>query len=104
MISIDYNLAFELKKAGFPGSEYWLDIEMKEGVPDGRPLVTLEELIEACGDRFKGLVYGESQTVGEPWGAYTILNGDEFGLSYPDTEGKTPSEAVAKLWLSINKK
>jgi len=49
--------------------------------------ITLEELIEACGDDLCILVRGKD------------------GFWYAESEqGKTPTEAVARLWLVIHKK
>lgn len=60
---------------------------------------TLEELIEACGE----IVLWKNKDV---WCA-DFFNGE--GETYIDQyfsgeEGKSPTEAVAKLWLSLNKK
>ncbi len=100
-----YELALELKKAGFPqeGSGYYLD------QPDGLRLPrsaynpkhdtyipTLEQLIEACGEKFRALLFiGKGVHTGEPW----VAHGEE-GIR---TGGMTPTSAVAKLWLSLNK-
>ena len=51
---------------------------------------TLEELIEACGKDFFNVTF-----TGETYSA----SGMRIGVS-----GKTPSEAVANLWLKLNKK
>ena len=55
---------------------------------------TLSELIEACGDRFHALkIYHEPEVE---------------CMAMPRTgrteRGKTPEEAVARLWLAVNKK
>jgi len=47
--------------------------------------ITLEELIEACGDDLNILVRGK----------------DGFWYAESD-QGKTPTEAVARLWLALN--
>lgn len=101
---VSYELAKKLKDAGFPirkmpvgyddeqHNVYWVD-----GFYFFAP--TIEELIEACGDGFRQLHkwdYGE-------WGAFSESN---FGNSPDGIEatGKTPSEAVANLWLALNEK
>src|SRR3990167_347433 len=103
---MNYELAEKLYKAGFPG------IKCSEESPTpGYSYPTLEELIEACGDRFSCLIRhkkgSEFMPIGKrgeeakalPWEA---REGDwrkdnrEFG--------ETPSEAVANLWLKLNEK
>lgn len=83
---MDYNLAKKLKDAGFPDSQY-MDLE---DILD-RP--TLSELIEACGDKFGQLDHYQND---EKWKA-------EAKEMYMAT-GKTAEEAVANLWLVLNKK
>jgi len=85
---------------------------------------TLSELIEACGDRFnflgndlarKNYVIGEGTMIlkiGEGntqricWRASGFKHNDK--LAWPEelvgAEGDTPEEAVAELWLKLNKK
>lgn len=88
-------LVKQLKDAGFPqdrrnGSAVSIDIqgELQEFVYDP----TLSELIEACGDRFYSLVRKKSG------GTYYASDGGEWILP-----SETPEEAVAKLWLALNK-
>jgi len=124
---MNYELAKQLKEAGFPqigeGNMWLLDdpklfedernqtvsvitrdfyvhstaIRKNEfGVDVYIP--TLEELIEACGDRFhmveKLIDYDNNSSI--EWQAWN------YG-SFNNGIGKTPSEAVAKLWLELNK-
>jgi hypothetical protein len=51
---------------------------------------TLEELIEACGEQF-----GSFARFDDTWFAYN------YGRDIKSTAGTTPSEAVARLWLSL---
>ena len=55
---------------------------------------TLEELIDACGDGFERLVRSVD---GKEWRAYSKNASNQ-------QTGKTPSEAVANLWLALQKK
>jgi hypothetical protein len=100
---MNYELCKKLKDAGFQqrnlqfGScghyenDEWIKSPNFCGCLVHKPY--LEELIEACGDRFKELyVHGYTE-----WVAYSD-NKHEF-----KGEGKTPSEAVANLWLELNK-
>ena len=93
---MDYALAKELKEAGWPqagdGGKLW------EGDIYSAYSPTLSELIAVCGDRFilkKGF---EASDTGldskEIWSAT-----DRYLLEY----GSSPEEAVARLWLSLNK-
>lgn len=70
-----YELAKELKDAGFPIK------------PDGQ--IRLEDLIEACGDELRSV-----ERFGENWAAFRKVE-----ESY---QGFTPEEAVARLWLSLH--
>lgn len=103
--NMDYKLAKELKEAGFPQlrtvfkQEDNTFGEGKGGITnykDGeyyKP--TLDELIEACGDYFMGMQKGGKDCSWD-WMAFTRLDKEV-------TEGKTPLEAVARLWLELNK-
>ena len=59
---------------------------------------TLEELLQACGDRFWSLE--RDLDPDEIWGAYPT---NEIGDG-PPTFGSTPIEAVARLWLALHSK
>lgn len=88
---ITYELAKQLKDAGFKGSEKWED--NGDFFKSPTPTPTLTELIEACGKKFKHL-----DKEGNKWYAYNISGYAK------DEGGATPEEAVANLWLSLNKK
>ena len=92
---MDYELAKSLMDAGFPqtgkgnliGS---LDkLVWRSG--DRVYVPTLEELIEACGESFGSL---DKQHDG--WLAYTSYDQSCFA--------ETPAEAVAHLWLALQKR
>lgn len=94
-------LAGELKKAGFPqhekgyhhpgcGTAYF---QIKLCIP------SLLELIEACGDKYYGLIRKGATVWVADGGDYRAgLYGNEFCII-----GKTPEEAVAKLYLALHK-
>lgn len=90
MSTISYELAKALKDAGFP----------QQGNPWGREdkayNPTLSELIEACGSPFF-LTKDQDYNAGK-WTAVTTIP-HEIKLV-----GNTPEEAVARLWLALNKK
>ncbi len=100
---MNYELAQELKEAGFPqgGAGEWatgyvehppITGTLDEPVQFYMP--TLSELIEACGDKFTKL---ETNTLGVNDSKWAAWSGDlvEFG--------STLEEAVARLWLALNK-
>jgi len=107
---INYKLAKQLKDAGYPqiglkytwyystspmgcynlGEEY-LDVK---NYPDRIVIPTLSELIDAC--KVDHFVLHYDGRFG--WSAYNF-QGIGTAKSY-----KTPEEAVAKLWLKLNKK
>ena len=90
---MDYELTKKLKHAGFPLPEY---PETLIGTRGSEPLKlkgiiqepTLSELIEACGTMQLN-VYDDA-------GYSQALSNKMMG------EGKTPEEAVARLWLKLN--
>ena len=84
-----YELVKQLKEAGFY-------LQENKGTPYPP---TLSELIEACGEGYFNLNSTKSgKGYDNHWAAYFGENPEAKGL------GKTPEEAVAKLWLALNKK
>ena len=81
---IDHELVKQLTDAGFPSSPYHLS-----------------ELIESFGERIRMLYKtADTEDGGDEWRATDL--GYALGVSEPSV-GKTTSEAVAKLWLALNK-
>jgi hypothetical protein len=108
---VNYELAKQLKDAGFPqhdnvGSRFvWpenpdpekTNAELRIYIP------TLEELIEACGERFYQLtcVWGDDHG-NEQWEAIPV--GHLLLQKHYKGEGSTPTEAVGRLFIALNKK
>lgn len=120
---ITYELTKELKDNGFPQKGTWEDHEGLKywstydgGASKNKPkliagseanfgfmedlyyIPTLSELIEACGDRFGRLWKGNRYWLaggGEP---------DYDDIWQFDFAGNIPKEAVAKLYIALNKK
>lgn len=124
---MNYELAKKLKDAGFPqtykksspwadfayktnddelhllhednDTQWWIGNDYSSQVDEEKmneewvKVPTLEELIEACGERLWGLTRH-----GNFWQTNWV---DGFA---GDSGGYTPSEAVANLWLALNKK
>jgi hypothetical protein len=97
---MDYELAKKLSDKGFPRENILESIDGEYQFP------TLEELIEACGEGFYSL---------ENWGeqGYVACDQSNFvnlscGCCSEDRQqqfiAKTPTEAVANLWLALNTK
>lgn len=109
---MEYELAKKLRDAGFP---------QRRGI-NGNPLIcphggygtheatcvdavvvpTLSELIEACGEKFRGLILHTNfnrDNSAAPWQAKP--NRHKVPKSVRSQRGKTAKEAVAKLWLTI---
>lgn len=105
---ITYELAKQLKEAGFPQEELYTDIDRYvdkcnpspkmiaidyEKAQDRCFVPTLSELIEACGDMFHSLHKGKHNNwYAKPkqdtnWGQCEMC--------------ESPEEAVAKLWLKL---
>ena len=90
-----HELLKELKDAGFPQhlDEPTIDDDMTQVVsPETHSYVpTLSELIDECGKNFISLWRYEDQ-----W--------EMIAPSGDSIVGATPEEAVARLWLALNKK
>ena len=83
---MNFKLARELEENGFPKKGCNWDYSHEHDKGQVLYFPSLSELIEACGDDFNILVRGKD------------------GFWYAESEqGKTPTEAVARLWLVINK-
>lgn len=98
---ISYELAKELKEAGFPQKDlrcsycFEQNHESCTSCEDAVESVpTLSELIEACGIGFDNLVKAEHD-----W----LCNVDEDTKTCL-TSGSSPEEAVARLWLELKKR
>ena len=96
---MDYELAKQLKEAGFPDIS-WFSLIVNGSTDEIRyQMPALSELIEACGDEFlylKKYLAGD----GHQWEASGNTKIGEYDMFFV---GKSPEEAVAKLWLELNK-
>jgi len=109
---MNYELAKELKDAGFPMKRFG-EVRVKhteEGVETdsqyGYP--TLSELIEACGshDHFN-LSYTKKDGHWQSVVGHALEPSPNHNNNYQADEvgdGTTEEEAVARLWLALNKK
>jgi hypothetical protein len=98
---MDYELADQLKEAGFPqgGAGLWtFPPNNLVARPSDRVYVpTLSELIDACADleQLQKVVNDlRALEAGYKWQAVAQFN---------HTYGATPEEAVARLWLTLNR-
>jgi hypothetical protein len=96
---VNYKLAKQLKDMGLAqggkGSWTFPPDNLVTRHSDRVYVPTLEELIEACGERFSGLTADWGV---KDWTAHDTKDANVGGC------GSTPTEAVAKLWLALNKK
>ncbi len=114
---MNYALAKELKDAGFPqeikeGSFYFAGRNLTRpycwgGEGEDKPYheywlsPTLEELVEACAEDFVNLNrLAHSRPTDARWQAVGKLTKS----TTQKHDGETPTIAVAKLWLALNKK
>ena len=111
---MNYKLAKQLKDAGFPQRSkggFMSAYDKEKGITScivekGAELAfhykipTLSELIEACGDGFVALTHFDTLNP-SAWKAEQHIKGVNFGIL--EEQGKTSEEAVAKLWLTLNK-
>ena len=103
---LNYELCNKLKDAGFKqegkGELLWVKHASVGMTLPGSSVCyqpTLSELIEACGKEFENIHYIPSNTKYK-WLINTL---DPYG-DYAEIRGVTPEEAVANLWLALNKK
>jgi hypothetical protein len=99
---MNYELAKQLKDAGFPNSRDWCMVPIHWSMGHIEPCMTpiLVELIEACVSSAKdiGLFKLEHRENANPelgqyfWWAFR---------DYEEATGDTPEEAVANLWLKL---
>lgn len=89
-----YELLKQLKDAGFPQNNHYYC--RQDGIISDVSIPTLSELIEVCGGNFYSLYRHKK----DKWQAHS--NSDQWDTEI--TDGSTPEEAVAKLWLEVNKK
>ncbi len=103
---MNYDLAKELMDAGFPqgGKGSWT--HPRDAIVirshDRVYAPTLEELIEACGNKFGALYTSFDRK--NPWAASNQKPEliDWQNLQSIHVNGATPTEAVARLWLALN--
>ena len=102
---MNYELAKKLKDAGFPMKKL-AEYDMTQcpfvwghfnynGVSYIFP--TLSELIEACGGKMDRLEAHDNSTI---W----VASSFRWQPNRIEVQGSTPEEAVARLWLALNKK
>jgi hypothetical protein len=100
MNAVNYELANELKEAGFIQTNAGSRVAPPDKVvvrrEDFAYVPTLEELIEACGKDYFSLSGNPGEWIAS-FGAATRSQTNWI-------EGSTPTEAVARLWLALNKK
>lgn len=105
---MNYKLAKQLKDAGFPQEEKTSPTICDEGSLRSYDILpcycpSLSELIETCGDRFRALTLLNKNDFGTPKNIGKWIAEDKLG-KIDFQGGNTPEEAVAKLWLKLNKK
>ena len=100
---MNYELAKQLQEAGFP-CKYIIG-ELNDERTSNKYFPTLSELIEACG-KFGLFSLFKKLDDSEPTEVYWLAHNWGYG-TYPkltESIGYSPEEAVARLWLSLNKK
>jgi len=98
---MEYELAKKLKDAGFPqvGGRVCIHGIQYGHCDDEFCIPTLSELINACGDKIKRIerssdYYGKNLTSWFIWSTEPVSASWELSLE----------EALAKLWIELNKK
>ncbi len=116
---ISYETAKKLKDAGFPYiqkkvafnlyEKAWKYIPSEESGPiatDQQLVPTLSELIKACGERFVALRHWDLEKADIELSEKIIGYDSSWMAETYERQGfgSTPEEAVAHLWLALNKK
>src|ERR1700739_4773250 len=102
---LSYELAKKLQNAGFAqegknGRWYHARHQIECGYyPNAIYIPTLSELLHGCGDNFDNLRLGGVEAL--EWSAYAFHQ-QQRRVCYET--GAIPDEAVARLWLALNKK
>jgi len=99
---MNYELAKKLKDAGFPQIEHYDETDDLLQFHINNEFIsipTLSELIDACGDGFRFLIHEKDPRSLKEW----RCNNDKSEWKEDGFWGKTPEEAVANLWLALNK-
>lgn len=92
---INYELAKKLKKEGFASKELGRLLGFSEDEKiSAIQSASLSALIDACGDEFEALMF-------EPERKKWYARNNDYTIC---TEELTYEEAVANLWLALNKK
>jgi len=112
MNNISYELALELKNAGFPqgrDESYICEFNDETKEEDCAYTPPLEELIEACGDihmycseHTKRVTSISPLDVMKPYDGRGGENYNKYWQNFEEAD--TLEEALAKLWLKFNKK
>ena len=107
---MEYKLAKQLKEAGFPQKKYLGGLHvMENGIcPKIRTassvyMPVLSDLIMACGDYFQLTKWNDNND-DEKWIASEEIYYDDSGYQNDTGKGKTPEEAVARLYIKLNEK
>jgi len=105
-----YKLALQLKNAGFPQKDRPFCVSTKMELDEKGEQVrcyipTLSELIEACGDNENRFIrlqsyYDKNDLMWQADDNGNFIIRDDI----VSETGSTPEEAVANLWLALNKK
>ena len=104
--NMNYELAKQLKDAGFPqeGEDFITESDGYARYSSNNTAYnpSLSELVEACGNDFKKLAKVPfTEVTGNKFFAWSWDLKDKEAVM---GEGETAEEAVAKLWLELNKK
>jgi hypothetical protein len=98
--AMNFELANALKQAGFPQDGRGSRVANPERIVARRDdfayVPTLEELIESCGEQFRGLQRLENGA----W--YCTANALDWTTNGIEALEWSPTEAVARLWLALN--
>jgi len=97
---MNYKLYKQLKDAGFK-FEHDEDCDVIQGTGNECYCISLSELIKACGVGFHSLTHSHGKSY-----AYGFTKGSDLdgATNIAGGESKDDEEAVAKLWLELNKK
>lgn len=93
-MNLSHELCKQLQKAGFIHTANWQRYK-KDIIPNP----TLTELLEACRNKFDRLEKDNESR----WGAFPIMEIIRKNMGFRIDWEKIPEDAVAQLWLKLNK-
>ncbi len=103
---MNYELAKQLKEAGYPQNPIWEceecknpDCPIRQKYKNEVHIPSLSELVKACGEDLRSISRWKANSSADTW---QVMG--ERGVVKYHYLGSTPEIAVARFWLALNNK